>query len=141
MGGAATRPRRDASRLHLLRRNVGTAGGGRAFGPEALAPAVTSELVVVADTARAAVERFLPLQPRTIALAGGSTPLTLYRCLAALDYPWGEVDVFFGGERCVPPEHVDSNYRLAYDAFLCRVAARVHRMPGESCDPISTSWS
>ncbi len=93
------------------------------------------ELIVVADIAGAAVERFLVSRPRTIALAGGSTPRAFYRRLASLDYPWNEVDVFFGDERCVPADHVDSNYRLAYDALLSDISAKVHRMPGERCDP------
>ncbi len=43
-------------------------------------------------------------------------------------------DVFFGDERCVPPDHSDSNYRMANETLLSSVPARVHRMPGESCD-------
>ena len=42
--------------------------------------------------------------------------------------------MFFGDERCVPPDHPDSNYRMAYEALLSHVQARVHRMPGETCD-------
>jgi 6-phosphogluconolactonase len=41
--------------------------------------------------------------------------------------------VFFTDERCVPPDHPDSNYRMANETLLSRVPARVHRMPGESC--------
>jgi 6-phosphogluconolactonase len=95
---------------------------------------VKPELVVAPDIAGAAAERFLALRPRTLALAGGSTPRRLYERLAACDFPWSETEVFFGDERCVPPDHPDSNYRMAHEALLSRVRARVHRMPGETCD-------
>src|SRR6266542_3189971 len=70
---------------------------------------------------RAAVELFVAERPRTIALSGGSTPKPVYERLAGLDYPWGEVDVFFGDERCVPPDHPDSNFRMASEALLSKV--------------------
>jgi len=71
----------------------------------------------------------------TVALAGGSTPRALYELLAtgyrdALD--WSKVHVFFGDERTVPPDHEDSNYRMAHEALLSRVpVSSVHRMRGE----------
>ena len=72
-----------------------------------------------------------------VALAGGRTPEALYRRLAAPDYadlPWDHCHVFFGDERCVPPDHPDSNYRMARQALLDHVPvphAQVHRMAGE----------
>lgn len=93
------------------------------------------ELRVVDDLAEQGAELFLALRPRTVALAGGSTPRRLYERLARIDYPWGETDICFGDERCVPPNHPDSNFRMASEALLSRVRARVHRMPGETCDP------
>ena len=93
----------------------------------------TPELRVVDDVATAA-ERIRTLQPRTLALAGGRTPRALYERLGTDDLPWSEVDVWFGDERCVPPDHPDSNYRMAHEALLSRVPARVHRMPSEGCD-------
>jgi 6-phosphogluconolactonase len=95
---------------------------------------VRPELVVAPDVAVAAAERFLALGPRFLALAGGSTPQRLYERLAVCDLPWSETEVFFGDERCVPPDHPDSNYRMAHEALLSRVQARVHRMLGETCD-------
>lgn len=74
----------------------------------------------------------------TIALAGGSTPRGLYQRLAGgwrdrLD--WTRVHIFWGDERCVPPTHADSNYRMAREALLDHVpipAAQMHRMAGEA---------
>jgi 6-phosphogluconolactonase len=68
-------------------------------------------------------------------LAGGSTPKATYEVLAR-DYAgkldWSRVHVFFGDERTVPPDHEDSNYRMAHEALLSRVpAGSVHRMRGE----------
>ena len=99
-----------------------------------MAPQVKPELVVVQDVAGAAAERFLTLRPRTVALAGGSTPRRLYERLATCAFPWSETEIFFGDERCVPPDHPDSNYRMAGEALLSKVPANVHRMPGETCD-------
>ena len=73
---------------------------------------LSSGLVVAADVAVGAAERFLALRPRTVALAGGSTPRRLYERLARYYYPWSETEVFFGDERCVPPNHPASNYRM-----------------------------
>jgi len=98
---------------------------------------VNPELVVARDVGGAAAERFVALGPRTVALAGGSTPRLLYERLATRDFPWSETELFFGDERCVPPDHPDSNYRMAYEALLSQVQARVHRMPGETCDAAS----
>jgi len=95
---------------------------------------VKPELVVAPDAAAAAAERFLEIQPRTVALSGGATPQRLYERLAARTFPWMETDVFFCDERCVPPDHADSNYRMASEALLAKVPARVHRMRGETCD-------
>ena len=69
---------------------------------------------------------------RTLVLAGGTTPRRCYELLARLDVEWGRVTVLFGDERCVLPDHPDSNYRMAREALLDQVApASVHRIPGE----------
>lgn len=71
----------------------------------------------------------------TVALSGGSTPRALYHLLTdrhtyAVDWP--RVHVFWGDERCVPPDHPDSNYRMAYEALLAHVpVGAVHRIPSE----------
>ncbi len=80
----------------------------------------------------AAVDLFLAEAPRMIALSGGSTPRPVYERLATVEYPWAEVDAFFGDERCVPPDHPDSNFRMANEALLSRVPAHAH--PMSDCD-------
>ncbi len=74
----------------------------------------------------------------SVALSGGSTPKLLYALLAQEPYrsriDWGRVEIYFGDERVVPPEHADSNYRMANEALLSRVPLRaenIHRMRGE----------
>lgn len=92
------------------------------------------ELEVTTDIAEAATQLFLRQRPRSVALAGGRTPQALYERLATQEYDWEALDVFFGDERCVSPDHPDSNFRMASEALLSKVPARVHRMRGESCD-------
>jgi 6-phosphogluconolactonase len=53
-----------------------------------------------------------------IALTGGSTPRACYRQLAEMGLDWSRTTLWFGDERCVPPDHEDSNYRMAAEALL-----------------------
>jgi len=109
----------------------------------------TPNLQIFADAsevARAAADRFVELARTSVetrgrfgvALAGGSTPKRIYELLAADDLReqinWPEVHIFFGDERCVPPDDADSNYRMASEALLSRVPLpeqNIHRMRGE----------
>jgi 6-phosphogluconolactonase len=99
-----------------------------------------------ASLARAAAEHFVTLAAAAIAargqfvvaLSGGSTPRTSYALLASHQFAqrvdWPRVHVFWGDERCVPPDHPESNYRMAREALLDRVpipTENVHRMRGE----------
>lgn len=75
----------------------------------------------------------------TLVLAGGSTPAALYELLASPDVAprvdWSRTHVFFGDERCVPPEHEWSNYGMARRTLLDRVpvpAEVIHRIHGEN---------
>jgi 6-phosphogluconolactonase len=95
---------------------------------------MTLDLHVFDDLAQPAAEAIADLRPRSIALAGGGTPRGVYRRLVSMRVDWAALDVFFGDERCVPPDHPDSNFRMAHEALLGAVPARVHRMPGETCD-------
>ncbi len=77
----------------------------------------------------------------TIALAGGSTPKKLYALLAGETYrsqiDWASVEVFWGDERCVPPDSEDSNFHMAQEALLSKVpipTSQVHRMPADQPD-------
>jgi len=74
----------------------------------------------------------------TVALSGGSTPKALYLVLASEPYrtqvDWSKIEFFFGDERGVPPDHPDSNYRLANESLFRParvVSGRIHRMKGE----------
>ena len=73
----------------------------------------------------------------SLALAGGTTPRAAYERLAGEPVPWRSVSIYFGDERCVPPDHSDSNYRMAHEALFQRLSeapARIERMLGESSD-------
>jgi 6-phosphogluconolactonase len=51
--------------------------------------------------------------------------------------PWDKMHVFWGDERHVPPDHPDSNYRMAHEAMLSKVPipqAHVHRIKSENPD-------
>jgi 6-phosphogluconolactonase len=76
-----------------------------------------------------------------VALAGGSTPKATYALLAGADrrdaIEWHDAFIYFGDERCVPPESDESNYKMALDTLLSKVPIppqNVHRMRGED-DP------
>ncbi len=73
-----------------------------------------------------------------VALSGGETPRALYRLLARQQFsqkvPWRRVQLYWGDERCVPPEDPASNYGAAREAFIRHVpiaAENVHRILGE----------
>lgn len=75
----------------------------------------------------------------TLCLAGGTTPQRAYEALAALAdaVDWSKVVVYFGDERCVPPDHPDSNFRMASGALFgpARIGTEsVRRMRGEDPD-------
>jgi 6-phosphogluconolactonase len=56
-----------------------------------------------------------------VALSGGSTPKSLYSVLAKAALPWEKIFFFWGDERHVPPDHPDSNYRMANEALLSKI--------------------
>jgi 6-phosphogluconolactonase len=86
----------------------------------------------------------------TLALSGGSTPRILYELLArpvfAEQIPWQDIHVFWGDERHVPPDHPDSNFRMANQALLSHVpipAANIHRIPAElpNADTVAVAYA
>ena len=72
-----------------------------------------------------------------VALAGGSTPENLYKKLAAdarLNALWPKTSLYFGDERCVAPEHADSNYAMVKRSLLDNISGeppQCFRMEGE----------
>ena len=97
----------------------------------ALARAAAGRFVETAEAATKASGRF------SVALAGGNTPRKVYEHVAgdesAARVEWSRCHVFFGDERCVPPDHPKSNYRMADETLLSRVPLpreNVHRAEG-----------
>ena len=99
---------------------------------DALAREAARYVVRIANEAIAARGQF------SVGLSGGSTPRALFERLAspawALRIDWARAHVFWGDERCVPPDHAESNYRMAREALLDRVPLppeHSHRIAGE----------
>lgn len=102
---------------------------------DAASEAVADEIVARASEAVAERGRFLWV------ISGGRTPIPLFHLLAGRrrrEVPWRRTEVFFADERCVPPDHPDSNFGTAWATFLSKVRidrSRVHRMRGELRPP------
>jgi 6-phosphogluconolactonase len=100
--------------------------------PPAVATEAAQRIVRIAQGAMSDRDEF------SIMLSGGSTPKMLYELLAtnefASQFDWPKVQIYFGDERCVPPDHADSNYRMAREAMLSKVPIpgdNVYRIRGE----------
>jgi 6-phosphogluconolactonase len=108
---------------------------------------VHGELIVVDDVPGEFAERVVeafharPGEGFSLVLSGGETARRCYERLAADggdQIDWWQVDVYWGDERCVPPDHPDSNERLGREALLERVGAAnaVYPMRGDDgADP------
>lgn len=103
--------------------------------PGELSCRAAQEFVRLADEAVRAKGYF------SVVLSGGNTPRGLYLTLASDAYreqvPWAKVYLFWGDERCVLPDHPDSNFRMAYESLICRVPIpekNIYRMPAEQAD-------
>ena len=97
------------------------------------------------EVSHAAAELFIKQAERSVAergrflvaLNGGSTPNRLFQLLATEfrdQVDWSKVHVFWGDERCVPPDDPGSSYGQAQDILLSRVPlpeSHIHRVPGE----------
>ncbi len=77
----------------------------------------------------------------SVALSGGSTPRATFEVLGGLAFtavvPWAQIVWFFGDERAVPPNHPDSNYKMALETLFASRRGqrdRVFRMPAEAVD-------
>ena len=97
-----------------------------------LIESLAAQLEIVARESIAARGRF------SIALSGGSTPRALYQLLASEGwrnrFDWPQIEVFFGDERAVSPDDALSNFKMASEALLKAVPARVFRMEAERED-------
>jgi 6-phosphogluconolactonase len=96
------------------------------------------EVLVLDDPAAEAAERLAAAADAGghLALAGGSTPRRAYEQAAELEADWSHATLWFGDERCVPPDNEHSNYGMARRALLSRLgtgadAPEVRRMEGE----------
>ena len=105
-----------------------------------------------ADLSERAAEEFVRLARQaiqlagrfTVALSGGSTPKALYTLLAAPGFAqqisWNRAHLFWGDERCVPPDHPESNYRMVEETLRSKIQIpheNVHRMAGEKAPQIA----
>lgn len=73
-----------------------------------------------------------------IALSGGSTPRSVYALFGTeplrSTIPWASVHIFWGDERCVPPDHPESNFRMVHETLLRHIiipSSNIHRIKGE----------
>jgi 6-phosphogluconolactonase len=97
------------------------------------------DISVVADAeeaARLVAERLAEQAAAggSIVLTGGSTPRRAYELAAALEPNWSSTELWWGDERCVPPDDENSNYGMAKAALLDRLdgePAAIHRVRGE----------
>ncbi len=136
-GGARAGASRRSRRLPE-RYSGGNGPLARARGRRAVR-ARDAELIVTDDEESAAkrVAELLAEAARAggeIALTGGSTPRRAYELAADLEPDWSGAGVWWGDERCVPPEDERSNFGLARRTLLDRLEAhpgRVHRIRGE----------
>lgn len=100
--------------------------------PNDVAAEAVMRIVLAANQALSTRETF------SLVLAGGSTPKLAYQFLASEELQtridWPRVQIYFGDERCVPPDHAESNYRMAREALLSKVRIpgdNIYRMRGE----------
>lgn len=112
--------------------------GGGATGVEILRDAQDLARRVAERFVRAAIVTTRNRKRFTVALAGGSTPRAAYQMLATHQFAskinWESVHVWWGDERCVPPDDPQSNYRMAKESLLDEVPIppnQVHRIRGE----------
>jgi 6-phosphogluconolactonase len=73
-----------------------------------------------------------------VAISGGNTPKGTFELLATSGYreqtPWDKLELYWVDERCVPPDHSDSNYRMTREALLDKVplpSSQIFRIQGE----------
>ena len=97
---------------------------------------MSAERVVTDDPAGEAAERLADAASAGghLVLSGGSTPRAAYERLASMEVDWPKATLWFGDDRCVPPDHEHSNYRMTKEALLDRLDGdqpAVERIEGE----------
>ncbi len=88
----------------------------------------------LSNSAADLISNLLGSDPFHFVLTGGSTPKMLYKILSGKELDWKNVHFWWGDERCVPPEHPDSNFGMAHQTLLSKIAPEedhVYRMKGE----------
>jgi 6-phosphogluconolactonase len=122
---------------------VATAGEAQFHISRTIDELVFTAATGIVDVARASVAARGTF---SIALSGGNTPRLLYEVLAdpsvSGDAPWEDIQIFWGDERHVPPDDPESNYRMARDALLDRIAipaANIHRIHAELPNPATVA--
>jgi 6-phosphogluconolactonase len=98
---------------------------------------MTAETLVTEDPAGEAAERLAQAARAGghLVLSGGSTPRAAYERLAGMELDWSSATLWFGDDRCVPPDHEHSNYRMTKEALLDRLEGdqpAVERIEGEA---------
>jgi 6-phosphogluconolactonase len=88
----------------------------------------------VLDDPAATVAELLVATAGHVVLTGGSSPKRAYELAAARGDDWGRATVWYGDERCVPPDHEWSNYRMADEALLSRLDPRPEALRMEDAD-------
>jgi 6-phosphogluconolactonase len=86
----------------------------------------------VLDDPAEAVAELLAGASGHVVLTGGSSPRRAYELAARGD--WSGTTVWFSDERCVPPDHEWSNYRMADEALLSRLDPRPEVLRMEDAD-------
>lgn len=95
---------------------------------QAAAEACGADTLKLLEQARA--ERLVA----TLAVSGGNTPKVMFQWMAKQSFDWTSIHIFQVDERCVPPDHELSNFRMTKAALLDAIkidAAQVHRIQGE----------
>lgn len=97
---------------------------------------MSAQPLVTEDPAGEAAERLAEAASAGghLVVSGGSTPRDAYQRLAGMDVAWGGTTLWFGDDRCVPPDHEHSNYRMTREALLDRLPGdqpAVERIEGE----------
>jgi 6-phosphogluconolactonase len=105
--------------------------------PEIMAQALAEEFYRYVNA------RLVTKNKLNLVLSGGNTPSLFFKYLSDFDQQkankmnWSKIHFFWGDERCVPPDHPESNYRTAHEVLLSKIRipdANVHRIEGEN-DP------